>query len=128
MKLPFKLPPQRNSSNIPVWNGDVFIVGKNFTPVLEYSEDLLGWTSSLTSLHEEVAGESHPIDIASRKDAIEQIKKLNLTKNSVILEIGCSSGFMLQELKDNFPHCVIIGSDVLKESLYKIAKTQKIYH
>ena len=58
MIFPIKLPPPKNFSNTPIWNGEGFNIGKVFTPVLEYSEDLVGWSSSLTSLHEEVVGEN----------------------------------------------------------------------
>ena len=75
MKLPFTLPPPSGYSASPVWAGQYFVLGDQHIQVLEYSENFAGWSDDLTSLHEEAAGDSHPIDLASRNDAVAQIKK-----------------------------------------------------
>lgn len=123
MKIPFKLPTPLNSKNPPIWDGRQFLIGKKKTLVLEYSENFHGWSDDLTSLHEEVAGDSHPIDIASRIYAIRQISKLDLIEGGVIIEIGCSSGFLIKDLVTNFPNATVIGADVVKAPLFNLAKT-----
>lgn len=121
MNLPFSLPAPSGYSDIPKWDGMSFVFDGHRTPVLEYSENFAGWSDDLTTLHEEVAGENHPIDLASRKHAIEQVKRVLPSNPSVIMEIGCSSGFLIKDLVKIFPESTIVGTDVVKLPLYKLA-------
>ncbi len=121
--LPFDLPPPAGYSVSPRWDGQNFVFGDQRTPVLEYSENFAGWSDDLTALHEEAAGDSHPIDLASRNDAVAQVKKFMPFAQAVIMEIGCSSGFLIRDLAKSFPEAVIVGADVVKQPLYRLAKT-----
>lgn len=123
MILPFDLPPPTGHSVSPKWDGQHFVFGDQCTSVLEYSENFAGWSDDLTALHEEAAGDSHPIDLASRNDAVAQVKKFNPPAQAVIMEIGCSSGFLIRDLAKAFPEALIVGADVVKEPLYRLAKT-----
>ena len=107
----------------PKWDGKEFVIGGQRTPVLEYSENLAGWSDDLTALHEEVVGDNHPIDHASRNDALAQVKRFMSSAQAVIMDIGCSSGFLLRDLMKSFPEAIIVGADVVKEPLYSLAKT-----
>ena len=95
MSLPFNLPIPPGHIDHPHWDGLNFILGNKCIPVLEYSENFAGWSDDLSLLHQDAVGSSHPIDIASRNEAIIQIKKINLSNHSVIMEIGCSSGYFI---------------------------------
>jgi len=121
VSIPFILPSPAGHEILPKWNGHVFQCGDQYMQVLEYSENFSGWSDDLTALHEEAAGESHPIDLASRKDAIAQIMKCHFDLNPVIMEIGCSSGFLLKDLVETFTEAIVIGADVVKEPLFKLA-------
>lgn len=123
MSLPFDLPPPAGGAQSPEWDGKNFIYGDVCTPVLEYSENFAGWSDDLTALHEEAAGDSHPIDVASRQHAIEQVRKNLSGDRPVIMEIGCSSGFLIRDLEDAFPDAIIVGADVVKDPLYRLAQT-----
>jgi ubiquinone/menaquinone biosynthesis C-methylase UbiE len=107
---------------VPVWTGNGFQLGGTRVPVLEYSENFAGWSDDLTSLHEDAAGDAHPIDRASRHDAIRQLGRHVRASNPVILEIGCSSGYMIQALRASFPAALIIGADVVREPLHRLAE------
>lgn len=123
MILPFDFPPPVGCSVSPKWDGQNFVFGNQSAPVLEYSENFAGWSDDLTALHEEAAGDSHPIDLASRHDAVAQVKKFMPSAHAVIMEIGCSSGFLIRDLAKSFPEAVVVGADVVKEPLYRLAKT-----
>lgn len=124
MSLPFALPPVTIEGEIPLWVGNGFQIGDQLTKVLQYSTNILGWNDDLTHFHEESAGDQHFIDRASRDHAIQQLKQhLRHQENPTILEIGCSSGFMLQRMNKAFPKATIIGSDVVSEPLHKLAET-----
>jgi len=121
--FPFDLPPPAGYLVSPKWDGRNFVFGGQSTPVLEYNENLAGWLDSLTALHEEVVGDNHPIDLASRNDAVAQVKKVIPFPEAVIMEIGCSSGFLIRDLAKSFPEAVILGADAVKQPLYRLAKS-----
>jgi SAM-dependent methyltransferase len=116
-------PPPEGFLDRPIWNGHEFLIGNSRHQVLEYSENFAGWSNDLTSLHEEVSGDNHPIDVASRMDAIAQVKKCNPSSDTLIMEIGCSSGFLIRELVKKYPGISVIGADVVKEPLYRLANS-----
>jgi len=120
--LPFQLPPMQSGEPHPVWTGHGFRVGEELLPLLEYSENFQGWSDELTELQEQVASDNHPIDQASRADAVCQLRHYTTVARPTILEVGCSSGFLLSALLDAFPAATIIGSDVVKAPLYRLAE------
>ena len=79
-----------------------------------------GWTDDLTDFHEDAAGAHHPIDVASRIHALGQLKEHIFAEAPVILEIGCSSGFMLREIRRALPEAFVIGSDYVRGPLKKL--------
>lgn len=103
------------------WTGAGFRVGNLRLPVLEYSENFDGWSDELTHLHEDAAGSTHPVDLASRRDACAQVARWVQVQHPVILEIGCSSGFLLQDLQSQFPLARLVGADVVKAPLHALA-------
>jgi SAM-dependent methyltransferase len=122
MNIPFILPAPAGYVESPKWDGQAFVYDDQRTPVLEYSENFAGWSDDLTALHEEAAGDSHPIDLASRRDAISQLRQFLPATNAVIMEIGCSSGFLIKDLIKSFPKVTVVGVDVVKEPLYRLAR------
>jgi len=104
--------------------GNGFQVGNNFCRVLEYSSNDLGWSDDLTSLHEHAAGSDHFIDRASRRHALQQLLKYVGEKPSVVLEIGCSSGFLVREISERLKDSVVIGSDIVHKPLEQLGSSR----
>ncbi len=75
----------------------------------------------MTTFHEDTAGDKHYIDIASRKGALEALSKRVDIEDTVIIDIGCSSGFMLRALRDKFPRATLIGADYIGSPLQLLA-------
>lgn len=123
MKIPFPLPPLSHGEACPVWEGNTFRIGKTLTKILHYDADNRGWDDNLTSFHEETAGDDHFIDCASRNYAIHQIQKHISHNSPTILEIGCSSGFMLAKMQKAFPKANLIGADVVHEPLIRLSNS-----
>ena len=118
----FKFPIPPGYCEDPVWSGHGFRIGAETIHVLKYTSCDLGWNSDLTEFHEtEADNGQHYIDRASREYACSTIKK-NLPSDGIILEIGSSSGFLLQDMKKTFPETFVIGSDCIPEPLEKIAR------
>lgn len=122
MNLPFQLPPLSQNGSHPIWTGQDFQLDDERIKVLHYSSNNAGWNDELTTYHENAAGDNHFIDQASRHYTLTQLKK-NLTVNQpTILEIGCSSGYMLQKIQQFIPHATLIGSDVVYKPLLELSK------
>jgi hypothetical protein len=121
----------------PEWTGAAFRLAGVSVPVLNYeagpsgshpiAADRVGgpgWSESLTSLHEDAAGEgTHSIDIASRRRARAALKRhLRVAPSeAVLLEAGCSSGYLLPELQRDWPDSLVIGSDFIEGPLHRLA-------
>lgn len=122
--LPFEIPAPAGFEAPPVWTGSGFRSGSKVVKVLEYSENFAGWSEDLTVLIDESSGGTHPIDIASRREALAQLKKhLHHRVRPTVLEIGCSSGFLLKDIRRSLPEITLCGADTVREPLYKLAET-----
>ena len=112
MKLvDFPWPPLTGFAEIPHWNGRCFILGSVEERILRYGNAQSAWSDELTAMHEAEASSTHPIDLASRSLALQSMQCLN--GSPVILDIGCSSGFLVQDLRFGIPNAQVIGSDYL---------------
>jgi SAM-dependent methyltransferase len=105
----------------PEWLGTGFRVGGMNTPVLAYDYGDSGWSNGLTRMHEEAAGPDHPIDRLSRAWALSAVRRHVRSDSPVLLEIGCSSGFLLRELHEQWPTATTIGADFVREPLERLA-------
>lgn len=105
----------------PVWTGSDFVVGTEHVPVVAYHETTSGWTDNLTQMHEACAGSRHYIDRASRQRAMRSLAPVLRRPDPLILEVGCSSGFLLEELRRAAPHAHLVGSDFLSQPLRTLA-------
>jgi SAM-dependent methyltransferase len=80
------------------------------------------WSEELTDFHESHAGSDHFIDVASRRHALEMLVTHG-SKAGTVLDAGCSSGFLIRELRERFPSLVVMGSDVVKAPLERLRAT-----
>lgn len=118
--IDFPWPPLREGDPAPVWDGSAFLVGGRRVPLLEYSGTEAAWDDALTGFHEETASADHPIDMASRRAAIQALARFAPGARR-ILEVGSSSGFLLPMLHDAFPRALIVGSDAFPQALRRLA-------
>lgn len=113
--------PLLPSGEKPIWDGKVFRIGDRVTRVLAYSTNFAGWDDNLTELHEIEAGDgAHPIDVASRISALNSIQDAGFPQDGSILEVGCSSGFLLRDIKKAFPQANIVGADIVVKPLERL--------
>ena len=118
----FNWPIAPGTTARPLWTGTVFQVGERTESILAWDVGEHGWNDDLTQLHETATDGSHPIDVASRKHAVDHLGRYG-KKDGVILEVGCSSGFLLKDMQRAFPDAAIIGSDFVYQPLERLAKT-----
>jgi SAM-dependent methyltransferase len=106
------------------WVGPGFEIGGRHAEVLEYSSDASGWDDELTAMHEaEAADGHHSIDLMSRRAALARLRQSGFPEDGVLLEIGCSSGFLMSQLREAYPRATLIGVDVVSGPLVRLAKT-----
>jgi len=118
----FRFPPLPGSTEAPVWTGRGFQVGDRVLPILAYELGSSGWTDELTAFHENTAGANHYVDRSSREHALSRVRRAAHGPNSSIIEIGCSSGFMLRLLRQHFPTTMIVGADYVRGPLEVLAR------
>jgi SAM-dependent methyltransferase len=116
------LPHPSDASRTVVWTGKDFDLGNKRVKVLGYDVAPSGWTDDLTHLHEEAGGSDHFIDVASRGYAMDEVIRSLPNRPATILEIGVSSGFLLQEIKARLPAHLVVGSDYTRGTLEALAK------
>jgi ubiquinone/menaquinone biosynthesis C-methylase UbiE len=115
--FPFPSPPGVTARVL--WRGDRFQIGDKAVRVLSFGVESSGWTDELTELHEETTGRDHYIDTASRRHALDQVLQV-AQPNSVILEVGCSSGYLLEEVRGLMPDARLIGADYTLQTLCRL--------
>lgn len=118
----FPWPTLDGDSTAPAWDGRQFVAGSKKYQILVYSQTDSAWSAELTQLHEREASSSHPIDVASRKLAIDSMKGLKLEGQPIILDIGCSSGFLVEDLARTIPRASVIGADYIPEIVLRAAQ------
>lgn len=122
MSLPFQLPPIVQDGPHPIWTGLDFQIDDERSKILHYSTNDAGWNDELNTFHED-ALENHFLNKISRNFTMYQLKKnLSAVTQPTILEIGCSSGYMLQKIQQLIPHATLIGSDVVYKPLLELSK------
>lgn len=68
------------------------------------------WSVELEALHEE-AGRDHPIDRLTRTAVLAALDEPRLGATPVIVDIGCSAGRLLADLRDAWPGALLMGVD-----------------
>lgn len=114
-------PPLPNGE-IPVWKGNCFEVAGQPTNVIAYEVGESGWDDDLARHAHDQASRGRPIGRASRANVIMQFKNWLTEKEvPVILDVGCGSGFMLEDIQNAFSATLLIGSDYLTPTLEHLA-------
>jgi SAM-dependent methyltransferase len=124
-RFPIAFLPPAGHTAVPEWNGRSFTVGQSDMAILSYDAGTSGWTDDLTAFHENNAGDVHYIDVASRRHTLAELRRWLSVSSPVIIDIGCSSGWMLRDLRREFSSGSILGADYVRGPLEKLAKTMK---
>jgi SAM-dependent methyltransferase len=118
----FHYPPLNPGEEAPVWVGNGFQSGGKRLPYLDYNHNEAAWDDSLTQLHDEEAGGNHYIDVASRRQAVDSLRRHLEDPRGVVLEVGISSGLLLPELKAAFPGALVLGADAFPDAVARLAE------
>lgn len=109
----FSFPKFKGQS--PIWTGNKFVLSGEKLDYLCYDEAESGWSQDLTAMHEKEAGDgNHPIDLLSRHYAHKSLRPV-LERLGTVLDVGCSSGFLLREIRSQYPQANLMGADYLPD-------------
>jgi SAM-dependent methyltransferase len=79
-------------------------------------QSTVNWSEDLEEFHEE-STRDHPIEVLTRTTMIRLLGELAPT--STIVEVGCSTGYMLEDLRRTFPSARVLGFDLIASGLHK---------
>jgi SAM-dependent methyltransferase len=81
-------------------------------PFLSYlaGSEAVGWSADLEALHEGSSRE-HPIDVLTREAAVAALRGAGLGPAPALLDVGCSSGHLLGDLRAAWPGAALAGVD-----------------
>jgi SAM-dependent methyltransferase len=116
-------PPVSVGEDSPIWNGGAFVCSGKTTRVLAYEVSESGWSDELTELHESATESgTHFIDVASREHAINELKRALGARPASIMEVGCSAGHLLADMRRSLPHATLTGGDYTLGTLVKLGE------
>jgi SAM-dependent methyltransferase len=76
----------------------------------------VNWSEDLEELHEESSRE-HFIDVWTRRAMLERLGPL--PGEPVVVDLGCSTGYLLEDLAEEHPGALLIGIDLVAAGLRK---------
>ena len=89
-------------------------------PFVPYAESLdVNWSDELESLHEE-SSRDHFLDVWTRTALLDALAASELpAAGPVILDAGCSSGYLLEDLRATYPDATLVGLDLVAAGLHR---------
>jgi SAM-dependent methyltransferase len=76
----------------------------------------VNWSDELEALHEE-SSRDHFIDVWTRRAMLARLGPLG--PRPTVLDLGCSSGYLLEELQASAPEAALVGVDLVAAGLRK---------
>jgi ubiquinone/menaquinone biosynthesis C-methylase UbiE len=81
-----------------------------------YAESLdVNWSSDLEALHEESSRE-HFMDVWTRRALLDAVVEA-VPQGGVVLDAGCSSGYLLEDMRRTLPAATLVGADLVAAGL-----------
>jgi ubiquinone/menaquinone biosynthesis C-methylase UbiE len=87
-------------------------------PFLSYAplDASVNWSDQLEALHEE-SSRTHFIDVWTRRAILDRLPPMSTA--STILDVGCSTGYLLEDLARTHPEATLVGVDLVGAGLRK---------
>lgn len=110
------LPPP-GAEAVPPFDDGWMIGNDQRIPFLSYADDpSVNWSDELEGFHEE-SSRSHFIDVRTRAAILGRTRLL--TDEATIVDLGCSTGYLLEELRASHPQAKLVGIDLVASGLPK---------
>jgi SAM-dependent methyltransferase len=111
------LMPPPGAAQVPPFDGGWVgesSVGKAFLAYVDRAS--VNWSEDLEDMHEESSRE-HFLDVWTRQAMLSQLRKPEQLE--VLADIGCSTGYLLEDLRAAYPDATLIGVDLIASGLRK---------
>lgn len=112
------LMPPPSASSVPPFAAGWLTGGGAPQPFLSYvsaeAEDACQWSDGLEQAHEENT-RTHFIDVWTRRAMLERLGPVR--RGSTVLDVGCSAGYLLEDLRERTRQATLIGVDLIAEGL-----------
>ena len=108
--------PPANSETVPAFDSGWLLPDGGRQAYLPYVQDdhPVGWSAELQELHAE-STRTHFIDVWTREAMLKQLG--NVAADAVVVDLGCSSGHLLRDLRAACPTARLIGVDLVAAGL-----------
>jgi len=112
------LRPRDGSATVPEYDGGWLGDSGRLEPFLEFAEAApdINWSAELEHLHEE-ASRMHFLDRWTREAVITRLG--DLPADAAVADIGCSTGYLLEDLRKRYPAARLFGVDLITSGLIK---------
>ncbi len=110
------LHPPPGSGGLPAFDHGWRRADGGIDPYLRYAAagQAVNWSSELEQLHAEDTRD-HFIDVWTRRAMLERLGPL--PAGAVIVDLGCSTGYLLEDLRGAYPDAQLIGVDLVDSGL-----------
>jgi SAM-dependent methyltransferase len=111
------LRPPAGLSSLPGYDGGWSLPGESPAPYLSYADNgaAVNWSDELEELHEE-SSRSHFMDVWTRRSMLDRAQ---IGPRDVVLDLGCSTGYLLEDLAVAYPQGTLLGLDLVGAGLVK---------
>jgi SAM-dependent methyltransferase len=107
--------PPPGAERLPAF--DAGWIGETRGAFLQYVDHAtVNWSEDLEDLHEQSSRE-HFMDVWTRRAMLDCLERL--PGKPILADIGCSSGYLLEELRAGYPDATLIGIDLVASGLRK---------
>ena len=115
------LRPPPGQDSVPAFDRGWRVDG-TVAPFLAYESAAdVNWSPELEALHED-ASRDHFIDVETRWILLRGIRPA-LRPGAVVVDVGCSSGYLLADLRSAHPEVAAFGADLVPEGLRRAHET-----
>jgi SAM-dependent methyltransferase len=80
------------------------------------NQSMANWSQDLEEFHEE-STRDHPIEVLTRRTVLSLLDVLDET--ATIVEVGCSTGYMLEDLRATYIAARLVGFDLIASGVHK---------
>jgi ubiquinone/menaquinone biosynthesis C-methylase UbiE len=109
-------PPGRDT--VPSFDRGWLVDNDSREPFLSYAplDASVNWSDQLEALHED-SSRTHFIDVWTRRAMLDRLPPISTA--STILDLGCSTGYLLEDLARTHPEATLVGVDLVAAGLRK---------
>jgi SAM-dependent methyltransferase len=109
--------PPAGADELPAYDGGWLLEDGRPAPFLSYvgGDPEVNWSDQLEQLHEE-SSRSHFMDVWTRRSILDRAA---IGEHDVVLDLGCSTGYLLEDVAQRYPAATLLGLDLVAAGLVK---------